>query len=547
MNNWITNSRLCGMESIIDYEDIIFLPHQLGDICKDRYIPGKSHQNQLLSTLNHEVRRSYRSGVLAKILPQSNLLEWQDEVERGRIAHSRVAGTQMRNMSFLAELHGRYREAMMAKKKEPPWIPMLPKKIRADLRRHWHVIDYEDPEAIVPFLPFSDVRYLVREGGVCTESIRACALYRLGHIRPLGNLHDPAVFEEGFVAMGQRFNHSRYLHVNDVSALVTLMGLNNGIEHRLLKHLRVAALIHDALTPAHGDGTKAIDPALFDEDAFVATLLVGPNWEALKKKHGLSKTLLVDIVQHRHVLGVMLDYADRIAYVARDVDAYLLRYGKYTRVNATREYRMLSEIVRRNPSVCSLWDTIRLDEHGAVYCDDPVKLEQFLTVRILMFRGLYYNPHARFMEYFVSHAITSVLYEKGIVSHEELLRMGDMELDGIIGRALGDPYVMGMSGDFGEAHLKRFATCEEAAAFESCLKKNGISITLLDDVDRKIRSGTGYRVRNARGTIAPFRELCPHQAAALERLCVIPNPFAVYWIENNAMTDRIRKFMEAKT
>jgi len=164
-----------------------------------------------------------------------------------------------------------------------------------------------------------------------------------------------------------------------------------------------------------------------------------------------------------------------------------------------------------------------------------------------MFRGLYYNPHARFMEYFVSRAITSVLYKKGVVSHEELLRMGDMELDAIIGRALGDPYAMGMSGDFGEAHLKRFATHEEAAVFEISLKKSGIAMTLLDDVNRKIRSGSGYRVRNARGTIAPFRELYPHQTAALERLCVIPNPFAVYWIENNEMTDRIREFMEAKT
>lgn len=547
MKQWITNAYLCHMDTVIDYDDIVFLPHQLGTVCKPTYIPGESYQNTLLGELNHEMRRSYRSGVLAKILPQSRLLDWQEEVEREGHAHHRVSGTMTRNMSFLAELRAKYRDTMLRKKIEPSWMPTLPKKIRADIRSHWHAVDYEDPEVITPFLPFSDVRYIVREGGVCTESIRACGLYRLGHIRQLGNLHDPAVFEEGFAALAQRFNHSRYLHVHDVSALATLMGLNNGIEHRLLTHLRIAALIHDALTPAHGDGTKAIDPEAFDEDAFIATLLTGPEWEAFRARNGMSKSLLVDIVQHRHALGVILDYADRIAYVARDLDAYLSRYGKYARVNATREYQMLSAIVKRDPAICSLWDMIRLDGNGIVYCDDPVKLERFLTARILMFRGLYYNPHARFMEYFVSRAITGELYRKGIVTHEELLRMGDMELDGIIGKALGDPYPMGFLVDFSEAHLKRFNTRDEAVAFEIELKKQGIAITLLDDVDRKIRSGAGYRVRNTRGVIAPFRELYPHQTAALERLCIIPKPFAVYWLENNEMTDRVRELMEMST
>lgn len=535
------------MDSIIDYDDIVFLPHQLGMVCTYTYIPGESHQNILLGELNHEVRRSYRSGVLAKILPGSRLLDWQETVEQERHAHHRVAGTMTRNMNFLAELRAKYRATMLIKKKEPSWMPTLPKKIRADIRSHWHAVDYEDPEVIVLYMPFSDVRYLVRDGGVCTESIRACGLYRLGHIRQLGNLHDPTVFEGGFAAMGQRFNHTRYQHVHDVSALATLMGLNNGIEHRLLKHLRIAALIHDALTPAHGDGTKAINQAGFDEDAFIATLLTGSEWEAFRARNGMSKSLLVDIVQHRHKLGVILDYADRIAYVARDLDAYLSRYGKYGRVNTTREYQMLLDIINRDPAICSLWDTIRLDGTGVVYCDDPAKLERFLTARILMFRGLYYNPHARFMEYFVSRAITGELYRKGIVTHKELLRMGDMELDGIIGMALGDPHVMGFPNDFGEAHLKRFNTHDEAVAYEAELKKQGIAITLLDDIDRKIRSGAGYRVRNTRGVIAPFRELYPHQTAALERLCIIPKPIAVYWLENNEMTDHIRELMEMST
>lgn len=535
------------MDSIIDYDDIVFLPHQLGTVCKYSYILGESHQNNLLEILNHEVRRSYRNGVLAKILPKSSLLDWQEEAEKDGLAHHRVSGTMTRNMYFLAELRTKYRSAMLKKKKEPSWMPTLPKIIRADIRSYWHAVEYEDPEVIVLCLPFSDVRYLVREGGICTDTIRTCALYRLGHIRQLGNLHDPTVFEEGFAAMGQRFGHTRYQHVHDVSALATLMGLNNGIEYRLLTHLRIAALIHDALTPAHGDGTKAIDPDGFDEDAFIATLLTDTRWEAFKTRHGISKSLLVNIVQHRHKLGVVLDYADRIAYVARDLDAYLSRYAKYERVNKTREYQMLLDIVKRDPHVCSLWDTIRIDTDGLVYCDDPEKLERFLTVRILLFRGLYYNPHARFMEYFVSRAITSELYKRKIVSHEQLLRIGDFELDGIIGGVLGDPYGMGFPNDFGEAHLKRFTTRDEAAAYEAELKKKGIAITLLDDVDRKIRSGTKYRVKNIHWDIAPFKDLYPHQTAALERLCVIPSPFAVYWLENNEITDRVREFMEMAT
>ncbi|MEK7648708.1 MAG: hypothetical protein AAB400_02185 [Patescibacteria group bacterium] len=516
------------MDTPIDYDDIIFLPHEL-------YQP---------KTLNHEMRRAYRNERLKKIIPRSWTLDWQHEAEEKHLAHHRVSGTLMRNTSFLNELRAEYAGFRRQMHAEPSWINTLPKKIRGDIRRYWHAVEYEDPECIVPFMPFSDVRYLVREGGICTHAIRSCALYRLGHIRQLGNLHDPIVFEEGFAALGQRFGHTRYQHVHDVSALITLMGLNNGIEHRLLSHLRISALIHDGLTPAHGDGTKAIDPERFDEDAFIAALLTGAEWEEFRDRYGISKSLLVDIVQHRHNLGVMLDYADRIAYVSRDLEAYLMRYHKYLRVNKSRDYQMLLEIVKRDPQVCSLWDTIRLDASGAVYCDNPEKLEQFLRVRILMFRALYYNPHARFMEYFVSRAITGVLYKKGLLTHEALLRMGDFELDGIIGNVLNDPYTMAFPSDFGEAHLKRFANREEAACFEADLKRQGIIITLLDDVDRKIRSGTKYRVKNARGDIAAFHTLYSHQAAALERLCIIPNPFAVYWIENNAVTERVQGLLE---
>ncbi len=527
MTQWITNAYLCHTDKPTDYEDIVFLPHEL---CKP-------------AELNDEIRHAYVSGALHKILPNGGAVQWQEEAERTHTAHL-VFGTQTRTIMILEELRSAYASTMREKHSEPEWMSLLSKKIRADIRSHWHAVDHEDPECIVPFLPFSDVRYLVREGGICTQTIRSCSLYRLGHIRQLGNLHDPSVFEEGFASFGQRFGHSRYNHVHDVSALVTLMGLNNTIEHRLLMHLRIAGLIHDALTPAHGDGTKAINPAKFDEDAFVATLLTGEIWETFRARHDLSDTLLVDIVQHRHTFGVMLDYADRIAYVARDLDAYLSRYQKYRRVNTTYEYRTLLDITKRDPRVCSLWDTIHLDRRGVVYCDDPEKLERFLMVRILLFRGLYYNPHARFMEYFVSRKITGVLYEKGILTHEQLLRMGDMELDGIIGEVLGDPYIMESPYYFGEAHLKRFATREEAACYEHALKKQGISITLLDDVNRNIRSGTGYRVRNVRGEIGRFRDLYPHQASALERLCVIPSPYAVYWLDNSEITDRVRKFME---
>lgn len=38
-----------------------------------------------------------------------------------------------RNMSFLAELRAKYRDTMLRKKKEPSWMPTLPKKIRADI------------------------------------------------------------------------------------------------------------------------------------------------------------------------------------------------------------------------------------------------------------------------------------------------------------------------------------------------------------------------------------------------------------------------------
>ena len=119
----------------------------------------------------------------------------------------------------------------------------------------------------------------------------------------------------GIKGSGTLFAHTRYLHTHDAHALAFLLARNNGLSQDDENHLRVAALTHDALTPAGGDSIKLVAPALLDEEANYPKLFERPGWESLKNEFQLSEERLQAIVRNQGTLGVLLDFADKIFHI----------------------------------------------------------------------------------------------------------------------------------------------------------------------------------------------------------------------------------------
>ncbi len=147
---------------------------------------------------------------------------------------------------------------------EPDWTHHLSLEQRKIFRRSYAIAEAE-LFFCVPDVPRAGLGYFVTDDGITADITRAFGLERLRDIRQLGRLHDPVVTDASLpVGYGMLFGHNRLSHSLDVRAIALLMATNNHLAPEAIRILEVAGLTHDTLTPAYGDGTKAIDPKYFD-------------------------------------------------------------------------------------------------------------------------------------------------------------------------------------------------------------------------------------------------------------------------------------------
>lgn len=433
------------------------------------------------------------------------------------------------------------------RKREPSFTRMLNQTTKRYVRWSYLIEEGCDPFAIVLSIPRTGLGYVVNRDGLTEAVVRSFNLFRLQGIRQLALLHDPVVKEESFSGAGTTFEHSRYQHTLDVAAIAHLIGANNNLSRHFLQHLRVAALGHDALTPAGGDTTKLVDPSAFDEDSHFVELLAGADWENLRRRYRLSQQLLVETVRGQGRLGAILDLADKIAYVARDADFFVGRYGPtgHPVVDATG-YRLIKKLVEVQPFVCGIWDSIRLAD-GRVFAEDAERFGKFLLLRALLFRMLYYHPGARFLETLVSRVVVERLYRTGRLAREDLLRMTDGELDALIGEAVGEHYFTSFIGGYSyDPRVLAFDTREDALEREQELIREGAVFTMIEEFGRGTRPATHVLVRQG-ADILPFAEARPSEARNIENIIRPRHPVRLYyfpsWFESGT---RFRSFIEAQ-
>ena len=185
----------------------------------------------------------------------------------------------------------RYESGDRVPKTDPRWLRGAPRELISYLQ--WEAgtdSAYGDAFGLYPSCPHTGLRYMVHDDGIVVQTLKAFNLFRLGRIRQLGALEDPLVMRSGGKRRAYRYDHSRYIHSLDVGAIGSVMMSNmaGGLTTEERLHCLVAMLMHDGRIPAHGDGTKLLNPLAFDEDANIRELFKSPGWPALKERWGLS-------------------------------------------------------------------------------------------------------------------------------------------------------------------------------------------------------------------------------------------------------------------
>jgi hypothetical protein len=415
----------------------------------------------------------------------------------------------------------------------------LPSVYRQSAARSWALHALDDP-INVPSFPFSGLGGYVVDldaHGLLGRAFQLFGLARLHGIRQLGWLTTPLLSEAERTTIPLRFDHTRLTHVFDVAAIANLLATSVGLSSSDAATLVLAAITHDARTPAGGDTTKLLDPDFFDEDLHYAELLDQPGISALLADAAIDRERLVSTVQGEGYLGRLLDIADKTAYVSRDAWWYHRRFGN--NMSETEEGTQIHSLLRTHPrDACEAWKSVVRVGNDIAFTD-PDALGRFLLLRALLFRALYWHPAARFAEFIVAHVICRHLYETGVVSRSQLLTWTDDELDAHI-----DPYRLTWFTEmFGTPRCEGFDTAPAAEHRRQVLLEQGERFVLIEHWPRRLKTGTSFFITDGTESLRPFSVVAPDAAAAIESIAEVQYPHRLYWVPEDTVPPRLMKLL----
>ena len=227
----------------------------------------------------------------------------------------------------------------------------------------------------------------------------------------------------------------------------------------------------------------------------------------------------------------MLDIADKLAYVSRDTSVILggaYEYqGRTIKPYYSEGYHLIGELILKNPRLCHIWEhAVRKDEQIAF--TNGEQLGDFLTLRALLFKHLYYNPTSRFFEYMFGKGITSYFYRTGILTRKDLLRMGDEELEWVMEKHTGVKYPFHFIGKLTDAQYDTFKTENQMLSFVSKKKKDKSILVLVDDFNPHTSTSVRKFFVQKRSGILRFDEAYPRVAEKIADIMTFPRQNGVY-------------------
>jgi hypothetical protein len=284
--------------------------------------------------------------------------------------------------------------------------------------------------APLPYTPA--LAWFEGHGGLAFQMSQVVELSRLQNIKQLSLLSPPV--HQNILMSTTDFHHTRFLHTYDVYAIGMLCAHNVGVHGKDLLALRIALIIHDLFTPACGDLMKFVDHALYDEDALLTQLLNNPDYVRMCRDLGVEPEEPIRICQEKKgVLCAIRDFADTIAYTARDLSVFAGFWGDcpYDWYEHPEDQLLLERIWKlQSDRLFTLWEDVRANENGELVFADAQKLHQFLYVRACLFRILYYNRQTRNIEYLLGIRLVKMLLGENFLNHGQFSgsKLGDVDI-----------------------------------------------------------------------------------------------------------------------
>ncbi len=375
-------------------------------------------------------------------------------------------------------------------------------------------------------LPSANISFSVLPSGLCDQIIKTFRLERLKDVSQLGLL----------LLCGERLPHTRFEHSMCVMAIATCIGVNIGLNAQQLKTLRIAALVHDGMTPALSDSLILANFALLSEDVNFSKILDDTEWRTFSQKFGVSKKMLCTIVGGNGVLGSILKIADRIAYTALDFECCKGIFARNAFQPGIKE--ILSETAQY-PQFCDAWECVRVSQYGQTYFEDTERLCTFLRIRALMTREVYKNPENRRAECLFSTALPHVFSTEAL---KAMARASDIEVLANTAR-LFDISAADMLAAFSSVGSLCFHGETDARCFIQTVRRGG-GLAYQATPPPQAKASTGFLVPNEK-TIAPLSETRPKACAHIaEILTRGPGTWTRFLIAtnpaNNSIIEKLR-------
>lgn len=381
-------------------------------------------------------------------------------------------------------------------------------------------------------LPLAGFRYAVNTEGLMSHTAELFGLQRLAGIRQLSYLVEPMRIarENGGMTTPPYFTHTRLEHVFDVAAIMTLMLENQHDISREEKNLaRVAALTHDAFMPAGGELIKYVDEERFDENAHYPKLFRRNGWRLFADTYGLNEERLAETILNNGWTGVLLDLADKLAYVARDADTIFATADLPAWVRAGPERARLENLMLGTLHPCRWWESVTIRD-GQVVVDDAHCFAAFLEARALLFRLNYANPLANIVRFRLMPVVDAML-RSGDLTADELIRCDDADLERFIEMKHGIK-VNGAISFAIPPVIEAFATSVEAGRRKRELLADGCADVRIMDMGERIRPCLHFLVNTSDGP-KPVRDALPQTARAIAKAASMDKPFHVIGFPNN--------------
>lgn len=348
------------------------------------------------------------------------------------------------------------------------------------------------------------------------------ALFRLGQISQLGYLVPPRPehWDKDLVIdyLPPTFPQTRWLHSLITAILMEVILARNGFSAKQRVPAVLTAAYHDVATPAGGDSIKRVDPEGLDEERNFTWVLercgLAERWSKL---FGFDLSLAQSWVESRGLFGRLLDVIDKLAYTA--IDCY--HVGR-ERPGLIRDFCL------KHPLVMDVWQDIRFTpDQGQFGFVDPERLFNFLLLRAYEFHELLCNPYSRALDLFLKK-LASPLYEKGLITREQLLTHDDFWLNETLSRHYPDKIKAYIEPE--KLAWKRFAAPQEWREFQDVCRKNG-SLDHADELKR-FKTGLGWPIISGNpGKLVPLREtLRQDQVKLLEDISSAREGYYVYYL-----------------